>query len=343
MRTTRLPSTIDPPYRPAMDRRRFLMTSIAGVIAAPLAQAQPPGGGVARVGYLSAGSPFIDSPDLNAAFVEGLREQGYVEGKNLVIVSRFAAQRYERLPKLAAELVRDGVHVIFAPGDRPAEGARQATQTVPIVFTGAGDPVASHFVVSLSRPGGNMTGLTQSGTQVVGKRLSLLKEAFPKLSWVAVLSNPMAFTHQLAAGYEFAPTLGLKLRVFEASSPREFETVFAAMAKERLQAVLLLGDSIFYQAREQLASVALRRRLAMIGWRPIFARAGAFMAYGAEITADHRRGAILVGKILNGAKPSDIPVEEPAQLELVINLKTAKALGLTIPPSLLARADQVIE
>jgi putative ABC transport system substrate-binding protein len=134
MRTTRLPSTIDPPYRPAMDRRRFLMTSIAGVIAAPLAQAQPPGGGVARVGYLSAGSPFIDSPDLNAAFVEGLREQGYVEGKNLVIVSRFAAQRYERLPKLAAELVRDGVHVIFAPGDRPAEGARQATQTVPIVF-----------------------------------------------------------------------------------------------------------------------------------------------------------------------------------------------------------------
>jgi ABC-type uncharacterized transport system substrate-binding protein len=326
-----------------MDRRRFLLTSLAGALAAPLAQAQPPAGGLARVGYLGAGSPFNAPPELNAAFIEGLRQAGYVEGKNLVIEYRWAEQRYDRLPGLAAELVRDGVHVIFAPGDRPAEGARQATQTIPIVFTGAGDPVASQFVVSLSRPGGNMTGLTLSGRQVTGKRLSLLKEAFPKLSVVAVLSNPKALTHHLAASYEFASTLGLKLRVFEARNARDFETVFAAMAKERLQAVLLIPDSIFYQAQEQLVSVSMRHRLAIMGWRPIFARAGAFMAYGAEISADHRRGAILIGRILNGAKPSDIPVEEPAELKLVINLKTAKALDLTIPPSLLARADQIIE
>src|SRR5262249_31597988 len=246
-------------------------------------------------------------------------------------------------PDLAAELVRLGVDVIFAGGDLQATGAKQATRTIPIVFTGATDPVASQFVMNLSRPGGNMTGLTQSGTQVTAKRLSLLKEAVPKLSRVAVLSNPMGPTHHLAVIRDAAVALRAKPQVFEASSSQEVEKAFVAMVKHRAQAVLLLPDSTFYNARDQLGQLALRYRLPMIGWRPDFASAGALMAYGASLTADYRRAGVLVGKILNGAKPSELPVEEPAKLELIVNLRTAKTLGLTISPSLLARADQVIE
>ena len=334
-----------------MNRRAFV-TGLGAALAPlgveaqrPGGSTQRPGGKLPRVGYLAAGPALgrFGTPYLTEAFREGLRESGYVEGQSVTIEFKFAEQRYERLPELAAELVRLGVDVIFAPGDLPADSAKQATQTIPIVFTGATDPVASQFVVSLSRPGGNMTGLTQTGTQVTGKRLSLLKEALAKLSRVAVLSNPTADTHHLAASRDAARELALTLLAFDARGPRDIEGAFLAMLKDRAQALLLLPDSTFYQNQEQLGRLALRHRLPMIGWRPDFARSGALLAYGAELTTDHRRGGALVGKILSGAKPSDIPVEEPSKLELVINLKTAKALGLTIPPSLLLRADQVIE
>ena len=333
-----------------MNRRTFLAGTSAVLLAAPLAaeaqqpsSREQPGGRVPRVGFLGTGPGRTGAEHLTEAFRDGLREIGYVDSHNVTIEYRFAELRYERLPDLAAELVRLGVDVIFAPGDLPATGAKQATRTIPIVFTGAADPVASQFVMSLSRPGGNMTGLTQSGTQVTAKRLSLLKEAVPKLSRVAVLSNPMAHSHHLAVIHDAAVALRAKPQVFEARSPQDLEKAFVAMVKDRAQAVLLLPDSMLYTVRDQLGQLALRHRLPMIGWRPDFARAGALMAYGASITADYRRAGVLVGKILNGAKPSELPVEEPAKLELIVNLRTAKTLGLTIPPSLLARADQVIQ
>jgi putative ABC transport system substrate-binding protein len=327
--------------------RRAFVAGLGAVLAAPLAaeaqrldgSTQRPGGKHPRVGYLATG---LLRPYLIEAFREGLRESGYVEGQSVTIEFK-VAERYERLPDLAAELVRLGVDVIFAPNELSADSAKQATQTIPIVFTGASDPVASQFVVSLARPGGNMTGLTLTGTQVTGKRLSLLKEALVKLSRVAVLSNPRVPTHHLAASRDAARGLALKLLVFEARIPRDLEGAFLAMVKDRAQALLLLPDIVFYQMQEQLGQLALRHQLPMIGWRPDFARSGALLAYGAELSTDHRRGGALVGKILSGAKPSDIPVEEPSKLELVINLKTAKTLGLTIPPSLLLRADHVIE
>jgi putative ABC transport system substrate-binding protein len=326
-----------------MDRRRFLLTSLAGAFAAPLGgQAQRPSGTLPRVGWLGAG-PAFNNPDLVEAFREGLREPGYVEGQNVIIEYRWAEQRYDRLPRLAAELVHLGVNVIFAGGDLPAAGARQTTATIPIVFTGATDPVASKFIVSLAHPGGNMTGLTQTGTQVTGKRVSLLKEARPKLSRIALLSNPDAFPIHLRAAHDAARALGLQAQTFEVRRAQDFEGVFLAMVKDRAQALVLVPDSVFYQERGPLGQLALRHRLPMIGWRPDFAREGALLAYGAPITEDFRRAGVLVGKILNGAKPSDLPVEEPSNLKLFINLKTAKALGLTIPPSLLLRADQIIE
>jgi putative ABC transport system substrate-binding protein len=249
------------------------------------------------------------------------------------------------LPALAGELVRLGVDVIFATADHTATAARQATPTIPIVFTAVTDPVARRFTASLSHPGGNMTGLTLPGPQVTGKQLSFLTEAVAKLSRVAVLRNPTGTAHllHLPGAQKAAETLRLQFQVFDASSPQDFERVFVAIANYRAQAALLLPDSIFYIGREQLAELALRHRLPMSTNRVEFARAGALMAYGSVLSAEWRRAGVLVGRILNGSHPSDIPVEEPTKFEFVINLKTAKTLGLTIPPSLLARADQVIE
>jgi putative ABC transport system substrate-binding protein len=341
-----------------MDRRRFLLTSLAGVVAAPLAaEAQQtgsgstprPGGRLPRVGYLGSGHPADRSSRLFSylfeAFANGLREGGYVDGQTVTVEYRFAEERFERLPDLAGELVRLGVDVIFATADHTAAAARQATPTIPIVFNAVTDPVARRFAASLSHPGGNMTGLTQPGPQVTGKRLSFLTEAIAKLSRVAVLRNPTGTGHllHLPAIQKAAQTLRLQVQVFDASNPQDFERVFGAIANDRAQALLLLSDSTFYIRREQLAELALRYRLPMSGNRAEFARAGALMAYGSVLSAEWRRAGVLVGKILNGAKPSDIPVEEPTKFEFVINLKTAKALGLMIPPSLLARADQVIE
>ena len=285
---------------------------------------------------------FAQNDDLVEALREGLRDAGFVEGRNLLIEFRWAEQRYERLPDLAVELIRLGVDVIFAPGDPPAHAAKQATTNVPIVFTGATDPVANGFVASLSRPGGNMTGLTLADTKLTGKRLSLLKDAIPTLTRVGILSGSYR-THHLRVSEASAHALNLQSRVFQAVDRNDLDKLFSRMVTDRVQAVLLLPDNMLFEERTRLAELALRQRLAMIGWRSVFAHAGSLFSYGANIHADFRRAGVLTGKILNGAKPAEIPVEEPTKFEFVINLKTAKALGLTIPPSLLLRADQVIE
>jgi putative ABC transport system substrate-binding protein len=307
-----------------MDRRAFLVGA-AALLAAPLvAEAQQtgsgstprPGGRLPRVGYLGSGHPADRSSRLFSylfeAFANGLREGGYVDGQTVTVEYRFAEERFERLPDLAGELVRLGVDVIFATADHTAAAARQATPTIPIVFNSVTDPVAMRFAASLSHPGGNMTGLTQPGPQLTGKRLSFLKEAIAKLS-VAVLRNPTGTAHllHLPAVQKAAQTLRLQVQVFDASNPQDFERVFGAIANDRAQAVLLLPDSTFYIRREQLAELALRYRLPMSGFRAEFARAGVLMAYGSVLSAEWRRAGVLVGKILNGGKPSDIPVEEP--------------------------------
>jgi putative ABC transport system substrate-binding protein len=331
-----------------MKRRAFVTGSLAGLAAVRGAAAQTPTV-LRRIGYLGSGHPDDrHSPRfkyLFEAFGDGLREAGYIDGQNMTILWKFAEERYERLPQLAAELVRAGVAAIFATTDHAASGARQVTDAVPIVFNQVDDPVASGFAVSLSRPGGNMTGFTASGPPLSGKRLGLLKEAVPRLSRVAVLRNPTGTVHvkHVSAAAEAARALGLQHKAFDCRSADEFERVFAAMAKDRAEAVLMLPDTTFYIGREHLAELALHHRLAVIGTLAEHPRAGMLMGYGIVLSDGWRRSGVLVGKILNGAKPADIPIQEPSLFELVINLKTARALGLTIPQSVLIRADEIIK
>ena len=340
-----------------MNRRAFISGITVSLLAAPLAAgAQSPrssegraGGKLPRVGYLGSAHPSHRFDPrfsyLADALAAGLRELGYVEGQTVVIEWRWAEERYERLPDLARELVRLGVAVIFATTDHAATAARQVTQTTPIVFNQVADPVASGFAVSISRPGRNMTGFTLPGPEVTGKRLGFLKEAVPKLSRVAVLLNPTGTinVHHLPAAQKTAQELGVHAQVFESRGSQDFERVFIAMANDRMHGVLLLPDTTFFIGREQLSKLALRHRLPLSAHLTEYARAGVLLTYGPVLSAEWRRAGALVGRILNGAKSADIPIEGPTKFELVINAKTAKALGLTIPPALLLRADQVIE
>jgi len=326
------------------DRRAFIGALAGGLLAAPLtAEAQAPAK-VPRIGFLTLlSSP--ESPQLLVAFRQGLRELGYVEGQTIAIEYRFAADRPERLPALAAELVRLKVDIIVTASPPPTEAARQATSTIPIVFAASGDPVATGFVASLARPGGNVTGLATLSADVVGKQLELLKEVAPKVSRVAVLQNPGNPGHpnqsRLAEGA--AQVLGVQLQILDARTSSEIDAAFAAMRKQRAGGVLVLRDAMFRTQRTQVVALAAKSRLpAVYGFREQ-AEAGGLMAYGASVPHMYRRAATYVDKILKGAKPADLPVEQPTTLELVINLKTAKALGLTIPPSLLQRADEVIQ
>ena len=331
-----------------MKRRAFVTGSLAVLARARADGAQTPTEH-RRIGYLGSGHPDDRfSPRfkyLFEAFGDGLREAGYIDGQNVTILWKFAEQRYERLPQLAAELVGANVAAIFATTDHAATGARQATDAVPIVFNQVDDPVASRFAVSLSHPGGNMTGFTQAGPPLTGKRLSLLKEAVPRLSRIAVLRNPTGTVHvkHLTAAQAAARALALDHKAFDSRGPDDFEPVFLAMAKDRAEAVLLIPDTTFYIGREHLAALALRHRLAIIGTLAEQPRAGMLMGYGPVLSDGWRRAGVLVGKILNGARPRDIPIQEPSIFELVINLKTAHALGLTIPESLLVRADEIIK
>jgi len=314
------------------------------VLAAPLpADAQQPAK-IPRIGFLWA-SPLSASPHRLEAFRQGLRELGYVEGQNIALEVRSAEGKWERLPALAAELVRLKVDIMVTAIVPAIQAAQQATKTIPIVMAVVVDPVATGFVASLARPGGNITGLSMMAPELVGKQLELLKEVVPKVSRVALLWNPANAGNppQLREAEVAARTLGVRLQPFEARGPSEIDRAFAAMTKERAGGLLVTVDAMFLLHRTRIADLAARSRLPAVYGLREYPEAGGLMAYSANVTEMFRRAATYVDKILKGAKPADLPVEQPMRFELVINLKAAKALGLTFPQSILLRTDQVIQ
>jgi putative ABC transport system substrate-binding protein len=327
-----------------MDRRAFIGTLAGGLLAAPLAAEAQPAGKVRRIGYFDAASSSTN-PDLTDAFRDQMRQLGYVEGKNLVIEYRWADGKYDRLPDLAADLVGLRVDVIVTVGDPVILAAKEATTTIPIVMASVGDPVGRGFVASLARPGGNITGVSNLAVALSGKWLEILREAVPRLSQVAILRNGANPTHPLfwIEADKVAKGLGLKLQSSEVRTPEDIDTAFASMQKERVGAFVTLPDPLLTGQRVRIADLAAKAHLPGIAAFRENAEAGTLMAYGPSLAANRRRAAVFVDKILKGAKPGDLPIEQPTKFELFINLKTAKALGLTIPPSLLQRADQVIE
>jgi putative ABC transport system substrate-binding protein len=308
-----------------------------------LAEAQQPGK-VYRIGLLSARSSVSESTRAEA-FRQGLRDLGYVEGKNIIIDYRYAEGKFERLPDLTAELVRLKVDVILALGVPPTRAAKQVTTTIPIVMAGGSDPVRTGLIASFARPGGNVTGLSDLNVDLITKRLELLKEVVPKTSHVAVLLNPANPTNplQLKETQGAAPALGVTLLILEIKEAEEFEPAFTAMRKDRVGALLVFSDPMFGFHQKRIADLAVKSRLPGMHGNRYYVEAGGLMSYGAANPDDqYRRSAIYVDKILKGANPGELPVERTTKLELVINLKTAKQIGLTIPPNVLARADKVI-
>ncbi len=298
---------------------------------------------VPRIGRLSIAS----GPGPNEeAFRQGLRELGYVEGQTIVIEYRWAEGKVDRLPDLAAELVSLKVAVIVTgPGSLPPEAAKLATTTIPIVFVGGGDPVGTGLVASLAHPGGNITGMGAMDTELSAKRLELLKEAVPKLSRVAVLwnSTDFAMSLQFREVQVAARTLGLTLQAVAVRAPADFDRAFAAITSGHAQALLTIADALTVLHRSRIVEFAAKNRLPAMYTNTFFAVDGGLMSYGPNQPEMFRRAAAFVDKILKGAKPADLPVEQPMRFELVINLKTAKALGLTFPQSILLRTDQVIQ
>jgi putative tryptophan/tyrosine transport system substrate-binding protein len=318
-----------------VDRRRFLLTSLAGVLAAPRAVEAQQTGKIARIGYL--GLHRAAAPHLGEAFLQGLRDLGYVEGRNVVIEYRDAEGKSERLPALAAELVALKVDVIVAPSTPNALAAKQATRTLPIVFASVSDPVSSGLVTSLARPGGNVTGLSDLTPELVGKCLEQLKQAVPGISRVALLWQPGAFGERtekdmLKAAEVAARALGVRLQFVAARGPDDFDRAFSEMTRARAGALTVLPTAMFFNQRRRLVDLAAKNRLPTVFPYRESVDVGGLMAYGPDISDLWRRAATYVDKILKGAKPADLPIEQATKFELVINLKTAKALGLTIPP-----------
>jgi putative ABC transport system substrate-binding protein len=326
-----------------MKRREFI-TLLGGAAAWPLAaRAQQPAGKVFRIGFV--GLPTADSlPKRPEAFRAGLRDLDYQEGRNVIIEYRWADEHYERLPALFAEMVGLNVDVIVTHGTPGILAAKQATTTIPIVFAAAGDAVASGLVSSLAQPGGNVTGLTYFNPELAAKRLELFKEVMPGLTDVGILSNPAnPFNEAIVPAMRVtAQALKLALHQYGVRGPAEFEGAFAAMATRRVGALVVLDDATLIANASAVAKLALQQRLPSSGW-PDFAVAGGLMAYGVNFPDMFRRAATFVDKILKGANPPELPVERSTKFETIVNLKTAKALGLEVPPSLLVRADQVIE
>jgi putative ABC transport system substrate-binding protein len=327
-----------------IERRTFLGTLTGSLLAAPLAAKAQPAAKIARIGYLGRKA----NSHLHAAFLQGLRDLGYVEGRNVVMEYRDAEGRSERLPALAAELVALKVDVIVAVATPNALAAKQATKTIPVVFTALADPVTSGLVTSLARPGGNITGVSFLAPEQVGKRLERLKEAVPGVSRVAVLWQPgdvpeTTAKNLLKEAEVAARALGVRLQFVEARGPTDFDRAFSDMTRARAGALSVLTSAMFFNERRRLVDLSAKHRLpAGYPWRE-GADAGGLISYGPNVADLYRRTAFYVDKILKGATPGDLAVEQPTKFELVINLKTAKALGLTIPQSLLQRADQVIE
>ena len=330
-----------------MKRREFIGLIGGAAATWPLAaRAQQPAARIYRVGYLTVASR-EQTQHLIKAFEEGLRSLGYRVGENVVIEYRFADGEMERLPANAADVVRLGVDIIVATGTNPNTiAAMKATTTIPIVMTSSVDPVSTGLVASLARPGGNVTGLAvDAGGEILGKRFELLKETLPNLSRLGILWNPdVAFTRTRQTSMaETARTLGLTTIPVEARGLDALEQAFATMVRERAQAFVMQGDSVLFNYRGQIAEMALRNRLPAASLQREYAEAGFLLTYGADIRELYRRSAAFVDKIFKGANPADLPVEQPTRFELVINLKTAKALGVEVPTSLLQRADEVIE
>ena len=323
-----------------MRRIGLVIVVVLSFLAPPATEAQPVAK-LYRVGILTSDA----EQDPRVVEVRlGLRDLSYVEGQNLVIEYRWADGRLDRLPALATEMIAKHVDVIVTIG-AAVWAAKQQTNTVPIVIAFSGDTVATGVVSSFARPGGNITGLSFMATDLAAKRLALLKEAFPRIARVAVLYNPgeRATEPELRETEAAARMLGVTLQLLRSRDPDEVERLFAAAIHERADALLVPAHGFAWRNRRQIVELAARRgRPAMYGWRA-FVEAGGLMSYGPDVMAGVRRAATYVDKILKGAKPGDLPIEQPTKFELVINLKTANALGLTIPPSVLGRADQVIE
>jgi putative ABC transport system substrate-binding protein len=328
-----------------MDRRTFVGAVAGTLLTLPLAATAQQAEKVRRIGFLSLNSAEELQPRL-AAFRQGLRERGWVEGQNIVIEVRFAEGKVDRLPALVAELIRLKVDIIVTTSSATTWAAKDATKSIPIVMAVSADALGEGLVTSLAHPGGNITGMTfLVGPEIAGKHLELLKEVTPTATRVAVLTNPTnrshaTLTRELQAA---ARAFGVQLQVFDARSPDQLDNAFAAMTRERAAALLVLTDSMFVGQRRRVADLAARSRLPAMYYQREFVDAGGLISYGASLSDIFRRAATHVDKILRGAKPGDIPVEQPTKFELVINFKTAKALGVTIPQSLLLRADEVIQ
>ncbi len=324
-----------------------IVTLILSILLAPHVSDAQQREKVHRVGWL-AGRAIADAvtPEIYEAFLHGLRELGYVEGRNLVIVRRDAEGQLDQLPALAAELVRLPVDVIVTTGGVPGtRAAMQATTTIPIVMAEAGDPVGTGLVASLARPGGNVTGLSVMAPDVVAKQLQLLKEAAPQISRVAVLYNPAypATVLDLREAQAAAPALGLTILPMEARTSDELDDKFTLMMSLGADSLLTFGDPFTFGYQRRILDFVAKSRLPAVYHAREFVKAGGLISYGPSYRDVHRRAATYVDKILKGAEPGDLPVEQPMKFELVINLKTAKALGLTIPPSVLFQADEVLQ
>jgi ABC-type uncharacterized transport system substrate-binding protein len=325
-------------------RRREFITLLGGAAAWPLvARAQQQAMPV--VGFMNVNSPETAS-DSVAAFRQGLRETGFVEGQNVAVEYRWAQGQYDRFPELAAEFVRRQVAVIAATGGEPSpQSAKAATQTIPIVFTATGDPITEGLVASLRRPGGNITGITIFGSAAVTKRVQLMHDLVPQAATIAYLMNPNhpSGEIEMSAAQTAARALRKEMFVLRASNERELDAAFTTMAQQQTGALVVASDPFFYSRRGELASLAARYRLPAIYYLPEFARAGGLMAYGNSLVDIYRLVGVYVGRILKGEKPGDLPVVQSTKFEFVINLKTAKALGLDVPLGLTAGADEVIE
>jgi putative ABC transport system substrate-binding protein len=329
-----------------MDRRTFVATLAGGLLTAPVAAEAQQSARVPRIGYLTGN--LATGLYLREAFLQGLRDLGYVEGRNVAIEYREAEGKYERFPVLTGDLVALKVDVIVVTNTPAALAAKQANRTIPIVLAWAADPVGSGLVTSLARPGGNVTGLSILVTELVGKRLELLKQVVPGASRIAALWHPGDYGEgvekkMLREADVAARALGMRLQVVEARGPEDFDRAFSDMTRARADAVTVQSTNIFFIERRRLVDLAAKNRLPAIYVAREFVDAGGLMSYAPNVADLFRRAATYVDKILKGAKPGDLPVEQPTKFELVINLKTAKGLGLTIPPSLLQRADQIIE
>ncbi|HKW95433.1 MAG TPA: ABC transporter substrate-binding protein [Methylomirabilota bacterium] len=326
-----------------MDRRAFISGIMLAVFAPPLAAEGQEPGKRAHIGYLNVAS--TEQSEWFEAFRQGLRERGLAEGTDFTIEQLHTYGRFERLPELAADLVRDEVDVIVVAGEPAILAAKQATQTIPIVMAVSADPVGSGFARGLAHPGGNITGLSIEAVELAGKRLELMREVRPGTSRIAVLWNAAyppkrrEWEQTQAAGHR----LGVTLLSFEVRTPGDFDRAFAEIGSARPDGLLAFSEPLTLAQQQRIADFAKRRRVPLVSEIRSFADAGGLLTYGPSLMDQFRRAAVYVNKILKGAKPSDLPIEQPTKFELVINLKTAKTLGVTIPQSLLVRADQVIQ